>query len=50
LLGGFALGIVEHIAAGLISPGWDQGIGFIILLLVLVVRPQGLLGRAARRA
>jgi branched-chain amino acid transport system permease protein len=50
LLGGFALGIVEHVAAGLISPGWDQGIGFFILLLVLVVRPQGLLGRAARRA
>ncbi len=50
LLGGFMLGIVEHIAAGLISPGWDQGVGFIVLLLVLVVRPQGLLGRAARRA
>jgi branched-chain amino acid transport system permease protein len=50
LLGGFALGIVEHIAAGLISPGWDQGIGFLILVLVLVVRPQGLLGRATRRA
>jgi branched-chain amino acid transport system permease protein len=50
LLGGFMLGIVEHIAAGLISPGWDQGVGFIVLLLVLVVRPQGLLGRATRRA
>ncbi len=50
LLGGFMLGIVEHVAAGLISPGWDQGVGFFILLLVLVVRPQGLLGRAARRA
>ncbi len=50
LLGGFMLGIVEHIAAGLISPGWDQGVGFLVLLLVLVVRPQGLLGRAARRA
>jgi branched-chain amino acid transport system permease protein len=50
LLGGFTLGIVEHVAAGLLSPGWDQGIGFFILLLVLVVRPQGLLGRAARRA
>jgi len=50
LLGGFTLGIVEHVAAGLLSPGWDQGLGFLILLLVLVVRPQGLLGRAARRA
>jgi branched-chain amino acid transport system permease protein len=50
LVGGFTLGIIEHVAAGLLSPGWDQGIAFFILLLVLVVRPQGLFGRASRRA
>ena len=50
LLGGFVLGIVEHVAGGLLSPGWEQGVGFLILVLVLVLRPQGLLGRAARRA
>jgi branched-chain amino acid transport system permease protein len=50
LVGGFTLGIVEHVAAGVLAPGWDQGIAFFILLLVLVVRPQGLFGRAARRA
>ncbi|HEX3467411.1 MAG TPA: branched-chain amino acid ABC transporter permease [Candidatus Elarobacter sp.] len=50
LIGGFVLGIVEHVAGGLLSTGWEQGIGFLILVLVLVLRPQGLLGRAARRA
>jgi len=50
LVGGFVLGIVEHVAGGLWSTGWEQGVGFLILVLVLVLRPQGLLGRAARRA
>ncbi len=50
LIGGFVLGIVEHVAGGLLSTGWEQGVGFLILVLVLVLRPQGLLGRAARRA
>jgi len=49
-VGGFVLGIVEKLAGGLIATGWEQGVGFIILVLVLVLRPQGLLGRAARRA
>jgi branched-chain amino acid transport system permease protein len=49
-LGGFVLGVVEKLAGGLISTGWEQGVGFVILVLVLVLRPQGLIGRAARRA
>ncbi|MBV8584350.1 MAG: branched-chain amino acid ABC transporter permease, partial [Candidatus Eremiobacteraeota bacterium] len=32
------------------SSGWEQGIAFVILLIVLVARPQGLLGRTLRRA
>jgi len=50
LVGGFVLGIIEKLAGGLISTGWEQGVGFLILVLVLVLRPQGLLGRAVRRA
>jgi branched-chain amino acid transport system permease protein len=50
LLGGFLLGVVEKLCGGFISSGWEQGIAFIILLAVLVARPQGLLGRAVRRA
>jgi branched-chain amino acid transport system permease protein len=50
LVGGFVLGIVEKMCGGLFSSGWEQGIAFILLLVVLVARPQGLLGRALRRA
>jgi branched-chain amino acid transport system permease protein len=50
LVGGFVLGIVEKVAGGLVATGWEQGVGFLILVLVLVLRPQGLLGRAVRRA
>ena len=50
LVGGFVLGIVTKVAGGLLSTGWEEGVGFLILVLVLVLRPQGLLGRAVRRA
>ncbi len=50
LVGGFVLGIVEKLAGGVFGTGWEEGVGFLILVLVLVLRPQGLLGRAVRRA
>ena len=50
LLGGFLLGIIEKLSGGFISTGWEQGIAFIILIAVLIGRPQGLLGRRVRRA
>ncbi|MBV8600818.1 MAG: branched-chain amino acid ABC transporter permease [Candidatus Eremiobacteraeota bacterium] len=50
LIGGFVLGIVEKLSGGFLASAWEQGIAFVILLAVLVARPQGLLGRAARRA
>lgn len=50
LLGGFVLGIVIKLGGGILSTGWEEAIGFVILVLVLVLRPQGLLGRAVRRA
>ncbi len=50
LVGGFVLGIVEKMCGGVFSSGWEQGIAFVILLVVLIVRPQGLLGRTLRRA
>jgi len=50
LVGGFVLGIVEKMCGGVFSSGWEQGIAFVILLIVLIARPQGLLGRTLRRA
>ena len=41
---------IEKLSGGFISTGWEQGIAFLILIAVLVVRPQGLMGRRVRRA
>jgi branched-chain amino acid transport system permease protein len=44
MLGGLVLGVVESLGAGYISPQWKDVIAYVLLILVLVVRPTGLLG------
>jgi branched-chain amino acid transport system permease protein len=45
--GGLMLGVIESLAAGLIPNGadWKDVVAFSILILVLLFRPEGLLGR-----
>lgn len=43
MVGGFFLGIVEELGAGLISSSYKNAISFCLLLLVLIIRPQGIL-------
>jgi branched-chain amino acid transport system permease protein len=50
LLGGLALGLVENYGAALTNSKWKDPIAFSVLLLVLMVRPTGLLGEKLSRA
>ena len=46
ILGGFLLGIVESLASGFLSTGYKDVVAFIVLILVLILRPGGLLGES----
>jgi branched-chain amino acid transport system permease protein len=45
IIGGLALGMVESLAALYIGPTFTNVASFGILILVLIIRPTGLLGR-----
>jgi len=45
VLGGVLLGIVETVGAGFISSGYKDAIAFLVIMLVLFIKPSGLLGK-----
>ena len=45
LIGGLLLGILESLGAGLLSSGYKDATAFIILLLILFIRPQGIFSK-----
>jgi branched-chain amino acid transport system permease protein len=45
ILGGIVIGILENLAGGYISSAYKDLVAFVILLLMLIWRPTGLLGR-----
>lgn len=44
VLGGFVMGIVECLGAGYISTGYQDAYAFVILFVILILRPSGILG------
>lgn len=45
MVAGLIIGILESFAAGFISSGYKDAIAFLIMILVLFIRPSGLLGK-----
>ncbi len=44
MLGGVLLGVIEAMGATYISFAWKDAIAFLVLILILIVRPTGILG------
>lgn len=50
LLGGLVLGVVENWGSAVFGTEWKDVVAFVLLILILLVRPQGLLGESVGRA
>jgi len=48
MIGGFAIGLAEALVSAVGLSVWKDGVVFAILIIVLLVKPTGLLGRAIR--
>jgi hypothetical protein len=49
IVGGLLLGVLEMFGAGLISSGFKDAVALIILIVVLLIRPEGILGVVSGR-
>jgi len=49
VLGGWVLGVAESLFAGYVSVKFKTTLAFLIIILTLMVRPEGLLGREFHR-
>lgn len=49
MLGGFFIGIAENLGIAWIPSGWKDAISFAILIIFLLVRPQGILGKKEQK-
>jgi len=47
VLGGLVMGVAEVMVVGYLSPTYRDAIAFVLLILILLVRPAGILGKAA---
>jgi branched-chain amino acid transport system permease protein len=48
ILGGLIIGVVENLTVQFIASGYRDVVAFVVMVAVLVVRPQGLLGKRLR--
>ena len=48
ILGGLIIGVVENLTVQFIASGYRDVVAFLVMVVVLILRPQGLLGRKLR--
>ena len=44
IVAGILLGVTENVVSGLLAPGYRDAVSFLLLVVVLLVRPRGLFG------
>ncbi len=49
IVGGLILGVAENLGAAYVSSGLKDAVAFSIMIIVLIVRPSGLFGRAGKQ-
>jgi branched-chain amino acid transport system permease protein len=49
LLGGVLVGILENLVGAYLSPAYKEGVALMLFLVVILFRPEGLLGKAEER-
>ncbi|MEO5616717.1 MAG: branched-chain amino acid ABC transporter permease [Candidatus Eisenbacteria bacterium] len=45
VIGGLVMGVAEVLVVGYLSPTWRDAIAFVLLIVILLVRPSGILGQ-----
>ncbi len=48
LLGGLSIGIIENMGTAFISPGYKDLTAFVLIIVILLFRPQGILGSVVK--
>jgi branched-subunit amino acid ABC-type transport system permease component len=48
LLGGLCIGIIENMGTAFISPGYKDLTAFLLIIVILLFKPQGILGSVAK--
>ena len=48
-LGCLALGVAENLSSAYVSPSFGEAVTFVIIIAVLVMRPEGVFGRVKVR-
>ena len=49
LLGGVLIGVLENVVGFYVSPAYKEGVALVLFLLVILFRPEGLLGKSEER-